>query len=408
MSQPPALPPRARAARATPPGVRSMSLLLRRKIKERLLELSPRAFEFFAGDLLEYLKLASVRVTRQTGDGGIDAECEMVSGGLLRVPAGVQVKRQRRTVYRPDIDRFVGALANRFSCGIFITTSIFAPSSLGKAASSIPHVCTVDGDQVAAVLVSNGIGALQGREAIDEGYFGMFEARLRVSESERPTYYVGGDREITEANDLISLRALSYALRVDTTTIRRWVERGHLQPDAHAGAEFRDGLFFRRGRIAEIRQRYGLQPIPSSVEEWTQEFLRFATRGRLNKSYKPVMLLAMLDLAGEDGSVDEDALARSFLGFYESRSEAGLPAEVASSILSRPQSVKLDDVRTLLVRYPLDRFVIKGFVEYLPQERLVRFRPEIWEGLRFRDVLELRRSLREQVDRYFASIAGGG
>ena len=85
---------------------------LQPQIKDRLYALSPRAFELFAGDLLTFLGLAAVTVTRYRGDGGIDASCELVSGGILRVPAGVQVKRLRQAVPRPEMDRFVGALAN--------------------------------------------------------------------------------------------------------------------------------------------------------------------------------------------------------------------------------------------------------------------------------------------------------
>ncbi len=147
---------------------------MKRKIRDRLQELSFRAFEFFAGDLLEYLGLASVAVTRQTGDGGIDAVCEMISGGLFRVPAGVQVKRQSRPVYRPQIDNFIGALSNRYACGIFITTATFAQTSLQKAAASVPHISTVDGDQISGILVTNGIGIINGSNTIDERYFGTF------------------------------------------------------------------------------------------------------------------------------------------------------------------------------------------------------------------------------------------
>jgi hypothetical protein len=63
---------------------------LQPKIKQRLYALSPRAFEFFAGDLLTFMGLAAVTVTRYSGDGGIDASCELISGGILRVPAGVR------------------------------------------------------------------------------------------------------------------------------------------------------------------------------------------------------------------------------------------------------------------------------------------------------------------------------
>lgn len=379
-----------------------MSVALRRKVRDRLLELSPRAFEFFAGDLLEYLGLVSVRVTRQTGDGGIDAECEMVSGDLFRVPTGVQVKRQRRPVARPDMDRFVGALANRYSCGIFITTATFTQPSIRKALST-PHISTVDGHQVAAVMVANGIGTRAESDSVDEGYFSVFEGRLKVAEDSAP-YEVGTPREVTPADDLVSLRALSYALRVDTTTIRHWIERGQFEPDARVDPETGEGMFFRRRRIQEARERFCLQPVPSSWDEWIQGFLRFAMHGTLNKSYKPVMLLAMLDLARSDGSMDEDALVESFRAFYTARAAGGLPAEDQSSLLSRPQNASPSHVRRLLVQYPLDRFKIQGYVEHVPEERLIRFKPEIWERLRYCDVLELRRSLRQQIDRYFSAL----
>jgi hypothetical protein len=36
----------------------------------------------------------------------------------------------------------------------------------------------------------------------------------------------------------------------------------------------------------------------------------------------------------------------------------------------------------------------------------VRVRPEVWAGLRFGDVILLRRALAEQVERYFARLPG--
>lgn len=364
-----------------------------------MLELSPRAFEFFAGDLLEYLGLASVEVTRQTGDGGIDAVCEIVSGGLFHVPTGVQVKRQRQNVGRPEIDRFIGALSNRFACGIFVTTAKFGQPSLQKAAASVPHVSTIDGDQVAEVLTTNGAG-ITPESTIDEVYFGSFEERVQS----RPNRQVAEETApytVTPAEDLISLRALSYVLHVDTTTIRDWIARGRLRADETVA---REGYYFERRRVREIRETFRLGARPGSSDEWVDEFLRFATRGKLNKSYKPVMLLAILDLVESNGTVDEDALARAFLHFYTSRASSGLPTEVSNSILSNPNRAKLAQVKRLLVTYPLDRFIIKGYLTHLPDEHVVRIRPEVWEGIRYRAVVELRRALQGQIDRYYAAL----
>jgi restriction endonuclease Mrr len=107
---------------------------LKRELKARLLAMTPRAFELFAGDLLVFVGLQNVFVTRYVGDGGLDARGDMVSdSGVVRIPTGVQVKRHRHNVQRPDIDRFIGALSGQFSHGIFITTAGYAEQARVKA-----------------------------------------------------------------------------------------------------------------------------------------------------------------------------------------------------------------------------------------------------------------------------------
>jgi len=117
-----------------------------------------------------------------------------------------------------------------------------------------------------------------------------------------------------------------------------------------------------------------------------------------------VLLLALLDHVDGEGTVSEETLAAAFWAFYRARTAQGLPAEVRSSILSRPEEVTLAHVRALMAEYPLDRFVIQGLLERLPEQGLVRVRPEVWAGLRYGDVLVLRRALAEQVQRYFARL----
>src|SRR5271165_5329441 len=86
---------------------------IKRELKQQLLTLSARSFEFFAGEFLVYVGLEAVAVTRYTGDGGIDALGDLMAGHF-RVPIGIQVKRHRNNVQRPDIDKFIGALSGRF------------------------------------------------------------------------------------------------------------------------------------------------------------------------------------------------------------------------------------------------------------------------------------------------------
>jgi hypothetical protein len=53
------------------------------------------------------------------------------------------------------------------------------------------------------------------------------------------------------------------------------------------------------------------------------------------------------------------------------------------------------------VKSPLDRFLIKGFLQYAPDENVVRFAPQLWHELRFYEVLEVQASADEQLRYYY-------
>lgn len=386
---------------------------IRHQLKARLLALPPRAFELFAGELLEFVGLRDVSVTRYSGDGGIDAFGSLeASAGLISIPTGVQVKRHRANVQRADIDRFIGALSGRFPQGIFITTAGYAREAARKAAAGFPHVATLDGEQVVALMLRHrlGVGNAGGAAgALDEGYFAQFEfqAGLRPSHvgDERGAYRTGADADAGRAarpeDDLITLRGLSHALRVDTTTLRRLMEQGRLPPD-HTGRGAWGGYFFRRDRVAAIRAELGGAAHPSSPDEWRREFLDFARSHNLSKSYKPVLLLALLELVDRDGAASIGALAEEFRAFYVARRRAGLPVEHGPPDLSDAAAVSDSQLRELIVRHPLERFLIKGFLEYRPEEGVVRFAPALWAELRAWELLDVRRSAEEQLRYYYA------
>ena len=266
---------------------------IKRELKKQLLSMSARSFEFFAGEFLVYVGLEAISVTRYIGDGGIDAQGNLITG-LFRIPIGIQVKRHRNNVQRPDIDKFIGALSGRFSQGMFMTTASYAPGALQKASTSIPHILTLNGDQIVSVMVEHQLGLRmlsdKGQKLdIDPDYFTAFEAMKgllsgRVSES-RQNYSIASSPssslaqpdeqtiDLKPEEDLISLNALGYTLRVDPTRVRRWIEYETLRPDATQVSSGRANYYFRRDRIEQIRKTFGLEAIPSSSDEWKQEFL---------------------------------------------------------------------------------------------------------------------------------------
>lgn len=380
---------------------------IRRRLKERLLALPPRAFELFAGELLTFIGLQEVRVTSYVGDSGIDANGVLVDDtGLIRVPTGVQVKRHRQNVQRPDIDRFIGALGGRFHHGIFITTGGYAPQALAKARSSpLVRVNTVSGDAVVDLMRRHHLGVIDD-ETLDEEYFVGFESQELAPDrvrDERKGYEAGSNTflPVPPEEDLVSLRALSYILRVDTTTIRAWIERGQLTPDRHSGSSRGEGIFFRRDRIEAIQANMGRARRPVTGAEWRQEFLDFARSRNLTKSYKPVLLKALIKLVNRRGEVLLDALVAEFHAFYLERHQRGLPVEFGVPLLADPSLASPAEVRRLVLRYPLDRFLIQGFLEFDPASEIVRFASPLWTELRAHELLEVLVNADEQLDYYY-------
>jgi hypothetical protein len=384
---------------------------IKHELKQQLQALSGRAFELLAGELLVYIGLERVSVTRLVGDGGIDAEGDLIVG-TFQIPVGVQFKRYRKNVQRVDIDRFIGALSGRFAQGLFITTAGYGKTAQHKAATSIPHVLLMNGDTVVALMLKHRLGVQSHpgdseRVIIDPEYFRAFELqRQRITPhlAESGEAYQSQDpnpRELTPEEDLISLRALSYALRVDWTTVRRWIDQGKVAPDATLEQQGQTSYLFKRTRIEDYRTLFAIEADPASSAEWRQEFLDYAASRLLTKSYKPVVLKALLTLADRSGQVHMADLVCAFRTFYVERQQAGEPPEYGGPMSENPADVPDNEVRRLLLKYPLDRFLIKKYVQYERETDIIQIAPVIWNELRYYDVLDLFARADEQITYYY-------
>ena len=159
---------------------------------------------------------------------------------------------------------------------------------------------------------------------------------------------------------------------------------------------------FRRDRIEPIRAELFGRSQPAHPAAWRQEFLDFARSHNLSKSYKPVLLKAMLKLVDRNGEIHIDDLTREFRAFYLARRRDDLPIEFGPPDLTDSSSMSDSRLRQLIVQHPLERFLIKGFITYQPEERLVRFAPQLWDELRFRDLLDIRHSADKQLEYYYS------
>lgn len=117
-----------------------------------------------------------VRRLGGSGDGGVDGVIDQDALGLNRVY--VQAKRygEGNNVQRPDIQGFVGALADKGAMsGIFVTTSSFSPGAIEYVGRIPNRVVLIDGPRLAELMIQYRV-AVQVKSTyavveVDEDYF---------------------------------------------------------------------------------------------------------------------------------------------------------------------------------------------------------------------------------------------
>jgi restriction system protein len=146
----------------------------------RLRDNHPDFFEQSVVDLLIAMGYggAESRVKRlgKTNDGGVDGVIDQDALGLTRVY--VQAKRYApgNSVGRPEVQGFVGALADKnASQGVFVTTSTFSVGALEYVEKIPNRIVLIDGSRLADLMIRYRVG-VQVKSTydvveVDEDYF---------------------------------------------------------------------------------------------------------------------------------------------------------------------------------------------------------------------------------------------
>lgn len=140
--------------------------------KERLSgilkSMNPFAFEHLSQRLLRECGFTDVKVTKRSGDGGIDGTGKLLINGIFSFSVAFQCKRYNGTVGAPQIRDFRGSLDSNIEKGVLITTGIFSQDAKREAnAPGKKQIDLMDGDTFMDKLAEYQIGL---REIIIKDY----------------------------------------------------------------------------------------------------------------------------------------------------------------------------------------------------------------------------------------------
>ena len=125
-----------------------------------LMEKSPQFFEQFTLKLIERMGYGIGKGTQYSGDGGIDGIVYGDKLGFDRIGIQAKLWSTDKTVGRPEIQKFFGALASsefgKIDKGLFVTTAKFSDGARKYADDQ--HIILIDGKRLAELMIEFEVG----------------------------------------------------------------------------------------------------------------------------------------------------------------------------------------------------------------------------------------------------------
>jgi restriction system protein len=138
------------------------------QLLDQLMNMRPDAFERLAQRLLREADFDSVKVTGQSGDGGIDG-LGVYRLGLMSFPVFFQCKRYRGSVGSGAVRDFRGAMAGRGDKGLLITTGSFTADAKKEATrDGAPPIDLIDGDILCELLKQYDLGVQTATRTVED------------------------------------------------------------------------------------------------------------------------------------------------------------------------------------------------------------------------------------------------
>jgi len=127
------------------------------EVLTEIMGMNPYSFEKFVANLLKKMGYGDPLITPKSNDGGIDIIIKEDKLGFGNIY--VQTKRYAidKTVGRPEIQQFVGAISNTQSKkGLFVTTAKFTKDAAKYAENN--HIVLVDGEKLVQLMSEYSFG----------------------------------------------------------------------------------------------------------------------------------------------------------------------------------------------------------------------------------------------------------
>ena len=131
----------------------------RERLSKVLMNMDPYGFERLSQRLLRECGFTDVKVTKKSGDGGIDGTGKLRINGIFSFYVAFQCKRYSGSVSAGDIRDFRGSLTTDIEKGVLITTGLFSKAAKEEASNpGMQQIDLIDGEEFITKLTEFRIG----------------------------------------------------------------------------------------------------------------------------------------------------------------------------------------------------------------------------------------------------------
>ena len=134
-------------------------------------------------------------------------------------------------------------------------------------------------------------------------------------------------------------------------------------------------------------------------------FLEFVGAMDMTLSYKPVMLLALLESIDGAGRAKLSEVVRRFQQFYRDRRGAGLAVERPGARKQPVDELDAGSAQRLMLDKPFEKFERRQFLRYDRRDlAYIQFEPRLWRQLEPGDLDQVRQTCRQAITEYYERL----
>jgi len=200
-----------------------------------------------------------------------------------------------------------------------------------------------------------------------------------------------------------SVSELEFDLGTSSGLIRRAVERGEIEADHSLELGDRIHYYFSDERTTEVCEKLGIEPVDANNVK--ERFVAYVSKMDMSASYKPVLMLCILDTIDERGRVKTAKMIERFRDFYLTRANEGKTVEKPTISLSRVTDLELGEIQAIVLKMPFEKFERRRYLEYDTRDlAYVRFSRPLWQKLSIADRVDLRKRCLESIEKYYERV----